>query len=555
MKAISLLFFLVFYIFSYGQVSPYHIDIDDREKIDELTLLTKEKHHHPSIWPISRKSLKNLLLEADSSAIALRDYLALRNNEWCFPVDLENPLSKSGLYIESKKSFWKHFYKTPANLFQQDHEDFFLRVNPIFNFHYGREFNAERTLYFNQRGIDIRIGIDNKLYLYTRILETQSAFSSFHDRYVRKNRAIPGNGFYKLYEGGVFGVIDGFDFLNGDGGVSFNLTKHVDISLGHGRNFIGNGIRSLLLSDFADNYFSLKLNTQIGKVQYQNIFAELNAISALDDINDMIVPKKYMTAHYLGFTISNTWHIGLFESVVFTRNNQFELQYLNPLILYRTVEQKIGSPDNVLLGFDIRHDLSSKSYIYGQLVFDELVISELFSSKHWWGNKNGYQLGFKTYDLAKLDGLSFRAEFNKVRPYTFSHIDSSASYSHSNQSLSHPLGANFTEKLLAMSYSVSSRLEIQVLSSWMKIGRDDSSVSYGSNILLSNKLRPKDFGVDHLQGEKEEMFFLRTRVKYELKTNLFLELQYQYRSTNLEKTENVFRIGIRMNTAAYRPYF
>ena len=49
------------------------------------------------------------------------------------------------------------------------------------------------------------------------------------------------------------------------------------MQLGHDRNFIGNGYRSLILADYSTPYFFLKLNTRIWKFNYQNLFAELTA--------------------------------------------------------------------------------------------------------------------------------------------------------------------------------------------------------------------------------------------------------------------------------------
>ena len=73
------------------------------------------------------------------------------------------------------------------------------------------------------------------------------------------------------------------------------------MELGHGRHFIGNGMRSLLLSDFSNNYFYLKFNTRVWKLNYQNLFAELSAVSANQLPGDLLLNKKYMASHYLSF--------------------------------------------------------------------------------------------------------------------------------------------------------------------------------------------------------------------------------------------------------------
>ena len=177
--------------------------------------------------------------------------------------------------------------------------------------------------------------------------------------------------------------------------MGLSVSRHVNLELGHGRHFLGNGMRSLFLSDFSTDYFYLKLNTRVWKFHYQNIFGELTRPDRSSDPGDRLLPKKYFAAHYLSLNILPTLHVGLFETVVFARENQFELQYLNPVILYRTVEGAIGSPDNVLLGLDVKWNLFKKASIYTQFVLDEFKISEITAGTGWWANKYGLQLGIK----------------------------------------------------------------------------------------------------------------------------------------------------------------
>jgi hypothetical protein len=75
------------------------------------------------------------------------------------------------------------------------------------------------------------------------------------------------------------------------------------------------------------------------------------------------------------------------EGIVFGRQNQFEFGYLNPVIFYRSAEQQNGSADNALAGLDIKANVARKFQFYGQLMLDELKISEL--RKQWWANKFG----------------------------------------------------------------------------------------------------------------------------------------------------------------------
>jgi len=253
----------------------------------------------------------------------------------------------SPYYFLSKKPLLKYFYKTPANLWEIDRKDFYIRVNPIIN---GKAFAAKDDdfLFLNQRGIEIRGGIDGKVFFHTSILESQARFADYVRDQIDEDQAVPGAGFYKSYKSRVVDTEDAQDFLLAQGYVGFNISKHVYAQLGHGRNFIGDGYRSMFLSDFGNNYFYLKLNARIWKFHYQTLFAELNAAGARDDIGDVLIPKKYTAMHHLSYNVTKNLNIGIFEAVIFNRNNNFELQYLNPVIFYRTVEQAVGSSDNAL---------------------------------------------------------------------------------------------------------------------------------------------------------------------------------------------------------------
>ena len=188
-------------------------------------------------------------------------------------------------------------------------------------------------MYFNQRGVDLRGTIDNKIYFNSRILETQAKMPNYFHSLTNQLRALPGNGLYKAYNSNIFNIENGYDFLNASANIGFNVTKHVGVQVGYGNHFIGNGFRSLLLSDFANNFFFVKLDTRVWKLHYQNLFGELSSESPNFRRGDDLVPKKYFAAHTLGFKIRSNLEASIFETVIFNRQ-QFEFQYLNPIILY-----------------------------------------------------------------------------------------------------------------------------------------------------------------------------------------------------------------------------
>ncbi|MEL6868056.1 MAG: hypothetical protein AAFP19_26770, partial [Bacteroidota bacterium] len=77
----------------------------------------------------------------------------------------------SDFYILRDKPILKHFYKSPANLFELNYPDFYLRINPIINFGMSTASAEPEALFNNQRGVELRGGVDDRIFFYTNILE------------------------------------------------------------------------------------------------------------------------------------------------------------------------------------------------------------------------------------------------------------------------------------------------------------------------------------------------------------------------------------------------
>jgi hypothetical protein len=522
---------------------------------------------HPAIKPFWRQDLVTL---ADSfskhsvSAIAWHQLQSIydQNNEFTRPDQLDSlPQStlRNELFVQryrlSTHPFWNTFYKTPAHFYEVDVKDFYLRINPILHISVGRENEEGVTTFVNQRGLSIRGGIGRNVFFYTSLYDSQVRYPNFINTFTDDSGVVPGVGLYKSFTSKFFDFTQGRDFLLANAYVGVNFGKYIGLQLGHNQCFIGDGIRSLLLSDFSTPFFSLKINTRIWKFHYQNIFAELAADSfmSVDGISEP-VPKKYMAAHYLDFKPTPNISLGLFEAVIFNRaGHQFELQYLNPIILYRTIEGSLGSPDNVLLGLNARVDLWRRASAYGQFMLDDISISNILDGHmDWWGNKFGHQLGFKYYNLFSVDQLDVQVEWNQVRPYTFSHYDSDANYSNYKQALAHPLGANFNEWIVSGSYFVTPKLLLKSSLYLIQKGEDIDSVSYGGNILAPNTTRPGDFGHAVAQGATADIFIWSSRVQYEVVEGGFINLSVLLRKKNStldlrDQDTQLFTFGIRYN--------
>lgn len=490
------------------------------------------------------------------------------------PVSLENKPTSSGFFENNysenpvvpvmDKSYFtpkpvgKYFYRTPAHLLHLETPSFQLYINPVLQFLYTHETGNDNIVFQNTRGAEIKGYIDEKVYFFAHILENQRSFPSFVEDGIQTYRAIPGQGFSKGFNSSVIKNLKGYDFFNARTYIGFNPVKSMQLELGHGNHFIGNGYRSLLLSDFSAPYFYFKINTRVWKFHYQNLFKELSPISTLVYRGgDNILPKKYAATHYLAFRPNQNIEIGLFETVVFERPNHFEFQYLNPIILYRAVEHSLGSPDNILLGLNLKWNFLKRFSLYGQIIADEFKFNEIINNTGWWANKFGGQIGLKYINAFNIDQLDIQVEYNVVRPYTYSHRDtldffpefSSASYSTHNQPLAHPLGANFKEFVALIRYKPTNRLYTQARILSTLTGRDGPGENNGQNIFKPYTILPQLYGNTIGQGVRNQIFSLHFDVSYEFYHNTFIDLRYQFRQEKLisDNQNSLFSLGIRMN--------
>ena len=355
--------------------------------------------------------------------------------------------------------------------------------------------------------------------------------------------------------GRVVDVGSAYGHLQMQGYIHYKANKFFTFQLGNGKNFLGDGYRSLLLSDVANNYPYFKIRTKVWKISYVNLFARQRHIYGVED-NPSLFKGKYTATHYLDWDLSKVVNIGLFESIVWQAqdtllNRGFDFNYANPIIFYRPVEYQQGSADNAIMGLNVSVNICEKIKVYGQLVIDEFLLSEMRADSGWWANKYGGQIGVKSYDFL-LEGLDLQSELNAVRPYTFSHGSPVQNYAHDNSSLSNPLGSNFWEWVNFIRFTKDKWIfeEQLVLASH---GQDSiPSISYGGNIFQPYANRPNDYGNFIGQGLRTNLVYSHLRISYLVlpKTNLRAELGYVFRQerSGLEFESNHYvYIGLKTN--------
>ncbi|MCU0379928.1 MAG: hypothetical protein MUE58_01940 [Chitinophagaceae bacterium] len=442
--------------------------------------------------------------------------------------------------LQSKKSLWKTFYTTPADLIQVDNPDFFLSVNPVLQLQAGVESASDEFLFLNTRGIVARGLIAKKIGFQTYLTDNQERGPAFVRDRITQYRAVPGAGFYKTFK------TTGVDYFDARGSVNVNVAKYLDIQFGYDKQHIGSGYRSLYLSEYPNSYLFLNLNLRVWRLNYVAKTMELTAQYKRGS-TDTVFPKKYMAIHHISFNAPKWLTVGLFEGIVFNRLNQFEFSYLNPIIFLRPMEQNNGSADNAFVGVDLKANIARKFQLYTHLLFDEFKLDEITSGDGWWANKWAWQFGGKYIDAFGVKNLDLQAEINLVRPFTYAHNDTVANYTHYNQPLSHPLFSNVRELVGIIRYQPAPKWYLQARVNGWWGGSDPVGENYGNNIFLDTDTRARGYG--NVFGQLNETQWVNANfwAAYEWKENFFIEGNLYFRKTNNVATNTVASFGIRWN--------
>ena len=472
---------------------------------------------------------------------AIAQSLLMNNSEW---------VSGSQASFQSKHPIWNTIYKTQANFFEVNEKDFFLAVNPVLQFQLSDQTGNPEQVYLNTKGLTFRGRIANHLGFSSYITDNQERGPDFfQDRvYASGYPAVPGVGYFKNFKSGT-----AFDYWDARGSIDFDFWKYFTLQFGYDKNFIGDGYRTLFLSDYAAPYLFLKLNLRIWKLNYQNILMELISQHLP---GDYLYPKKYAVVHHLSVNATKWLTVGLYGNIAFGGVNHFEFSYLNPVIFLPAAQQENGSPDKTTVGFDFKANIAHSVQLYGQLLFNEFVWSQIVHySDGWWGNKQGLQLGIKYIDVFKVKNLDFQAEMNVMRPYTYSHNDTVANWSHYNQPLAHPFGANFFEFIGILRYQPAYRWNIELKYIYNRQGLDSAGENFGSNILLNYETRPRDYSFYIGSGIPATVVNTTAYLSYQLRENFFLEGTIMYRTFTLhdptagttKTSSTTYTFGIRLN--------
>ncbi|MBD77892.1 MAG: hypothetical protein CL840_02975 [Crocinitomicaceae bacterium] len=388
------------------------------------------------------------------------------------------------------------------NLIVIDTHDFYLTIDPIFNFQFGRDMEdtSAKNLTTNTRGILVNGAIGDKLSFYTSFYENQAFFPTYLSDHINETGVVPGQGRVKGFKE------TGFDYAMASGAVSYSPWKWMNVQFGHGKNFIGDGYRSLLLSDNTFNYPYLKGTFGFfqNKLQYQVMYASLINLKRLPATTSTEAQfiRQAGTFHTLSYAPSNKLELSLFEGVVYqnwdsTGTQPLPWNFYVPVIYLNSVVEGMSSAHaKPVLGVNLRINPFKKYMVYGQFAMDNYEVSN-----------TGFQFGIASYDALTLKNLTLQFEWNNVSRNMYRHANEQNNYMHYGGYLAHPTGNDLNELIGIVHYTFH---DFFVSAKWVYSDRQtpiNVDVGNGSTLQYrrSEKVTYQDYSIGYLLNHRTNM--------------------------------------------------
>lgn len=366
-------------------------------------------------------------------------------------------------------------------------ESYNITINPIAFFEMAPGDGDIPYYYMNGRGVWIN-GNFGKFSFYTMVGENQGRFPQLYNEFYADAKFAHGWGWRRGFKD------RGHDFAMAMGEVNYTPNNYFSFTLGHGKHFWGEGYRSLFLSDFSMPFPFFKIETTLGPVKYINLWA-IHA-DASDARGLDVFPNKYTAMHLLSWNITPRWNFQFFEANVWSQDTigtatGFNVHFLNPVIFYRTIEYQAGfGGGNALAGLASSYRIGNGLKVYGQFIVDDFKLDALraWRDGHWL-NLFGVQAGAMYGNYMRDVNYTIGLEWNRVRPFVYSHRSRASNYEHLNYPIAHPWGSGFQE-LIFHGQARYKRWVTEWVFSAGVAGRDTAGINLGNDIRRSYLDRP-----------------------------------------------------------------
>ncbi len=516
MKQQFVIIFLTIFVIFRAEAQQLHQYLDNNTRYKTSKYITKNKMLvHTSFKPIQKKYIKNI----DSVIYEYgRDSLILSK--------LKHPV------------WWKKLRTEDLLLVNED--GFYLAINPVFDFSSGKDY-LDSSLSINTRGVSIKGNLGKKVSFKSDFYENQAFFPEYIRDYSKKHKVVPGQGRLRGFKSW------GFDYSNASGYLSYSPFYWLNISLGHGKHFIGEGYRSLLISDNSFNYPYFKITAQTKKLQYVYMLTSFQSAETADS-RTLVYQRKHGSFLFLNYIFNSYLQLGLFEGVIFKTmgegyNNKFPASFFSPIIFSRAIQYGLDNENNVLLGITAKSIISKGIQAYGQFALDDDVL-----------NKYAYQLGAKFFDFLWLKNFYMQLEYNFVKPYMYSHYNKLQNYSFYNQAFAATPETGFKELVGILRYRIKDFIFSfkvnQILTSY-----EEQNDNLGVNIFKSDSTASIDIKTSY-PGVNNTLYktYLQYKISYLINPATNFQIYFAYTNRKLSNTsinENFYFFGIKTSLRNY----
>lgn len=438
------------------------------------------------------------------------------------------------------------------HLLEQKTADYSIYLDFLPDFQLGHQTSSKASLWLNTRGIQVGGTVGKDFFFYTSLYENQGVLPDYENSYIKatsenSDRNTPGMVPGQAYDRSL----PKSDWAYVTALIGYNINKNVSVQMGEDKTFIGDGYRSVLLSDFAAPYPLLRLNVSLCKnVQYTAMWAYLEDQRAKQFNVYGNNRRKWGVFHYVDWNINSKASLGFFNALIAEEatdggvGHGFDLNYINPLYFSSSLHASSSTvpADHTLLGLNAKFNLLKKTTLYGQILIDQ-------TTQLGFGQRSAFQLGIRGSDLFTAKRLNYLLEYNTAKPFTYSSQYPIVNYTQLSEPLAHPFGANFKEWVALLNYSIG-RFDFQGQIDEAKYGLNNS-LNYGKNILISNTINLPSSNINITgQGLATTLHYAEGTIAFLLnpKYNLRLEAGLLIREEkNIQTTTKTtqFTFGIR----------
>ena len=343
----------------------------------------------------------------------------------------------------------EHFFEN--HFITAESENCSLTINPLFIFE-ARKMKGDTSSYLtrNTRGIEAFGNLGSHISFYTSFYENQGGFYPHEMALFDSTGVIPGQG-----EGKEFKETQ-LDWAWVTGHLYIRANRNLEFVLGYGKNFIGHGYRSIILSDQAFNYPYLRTQLTFfnNRLYYNSIWSQTQRWN-----HDSDFVSNNHTFYNASYNILG-W-------------NPQVLHGLN-ISLINGVTWKKSQHSNFWAA-DLRVSPFEHLNLYAQTRYNKDNIDD---------NKVGYQVGFEIFDVFELSKIYYfrnvlkwhiQAEYNSNPLTGLNPLQDQCSFSHYSEPLQFSLDK---ETLFISDLTIYNRFEISLMHS-------DSDIRKYTDIKLS----------------------------------------------------------------------